>query len=154
MRKLNKKRLSVLVGSNNLEHRTVQRDIIVNESQEQCDKRREHFHVNWSKNHDPYNAARQVASTSVPSQQEFTRTSSTLKTQQNTEDTTRIFGKHIQKLKLLAARVLLNTNTDYSCKINTQQNALVCLVCDCFVIRSFEKLQIMSMGDVKNTVID
>jgi hypothetical protein len=44
------------------------------------------------------------------------------------------FRQSIHKLKFNAAKALHLTNTDWTKQTNTTQKALVCLICDCFVM--------------------
>ena len=73
---------------------------------------------------------------------------STLKsTADNANDSS--FRQSIQKLKLNAANALHLTNTDWTKQTNTTHKALVCLICDCFVMTRSSKVSSMSSAEIK-----
>ncbi len=59
------------------------------------------------------------------------------------------FHQSIHKLKLNAAKVLHLTNTDWTKQTNTTHKALVCLICDCFVMTHSSKVSSMSSSEIK-----
>ena len=63
------------------------------------------------------------------------------------------FNDIIQKMKANTVKALHFTNTDWSKHTNSTHKAIVCLICDCFVMSDSSQVSSMSVADIRGTVV-